>query len=32
MILFRGKDIIHGVEEVTSGSRYTITTWYKNDY
>jgi len=32
MILFRGKDILHGVEEVTSGSRYTITTWYKNDY
>ena len=29
LILFTGKDILHGVEEVTKGTRYTITSWYK---
>jgi len=29
MILFQGRYIIHGVEPVTSGKRYTIATWYK---
>lgn len=30
LILFTGSSILHGVEEVTKGTRYTITSWYKS--